>query len=305
MSDAHNNPMHGRTGEELEQILGQGSSQENSARWLTGELDKLLQNGFEESTDVDELDALLERLDDTVFDQPVDAAAFDAEDGLRRFHERLKEQQAGEGDQTAARSFGSSVQPYRKHGIFKTVLIAAAIGVLILGTTAQAMNWNIFERIAQWTSGLFGLRTEVVEVAEITANPLATGEERHYDTVREMLDEFGITAPLFPTWAPERFGEPDVYARNAKYGIRLYVEYNSGNNFLMIRAYEYDQTNSRDTEINVEGASLSAINGKYYYLMFDTNAEKAVWQNGCFECHVSGTVSREEMKQIVTSIDKG
>ena len=305
MSDAHNNPMHGRTGEELEQISGQGSSQENSAKWLTGELDKLLQSGFEESADVDELDALLERLDDTVSDQPVDATAFDAEEGLRRFHERLEEREAGEGDQTAARSFGSSVQPYRKHGIFKTVLIAAAIGTLILGTTAQAMNWNIFERIAQWTSELFGLRTEVIEVAEITANPLAPGEERHYDTVQEMLDEFGITVPLFPTWVPERFGEPNVSAVNVKYGLRLYVEYNAGNDFLMIRAYEADPTNPRETELDIAGATVSRINGQNVYCMADVNAKKAVWQNGCFECQAYGTVSREELKQIVSSIHKG
>ncbi|MBE6909548.1 MAG: hypothetical protein E7474_08285 [Ruminococcaceae bacterium] len=304
MSDAHNDPMHGRTGEELEQISGQGSSNENSARWLTGELDKLLQNGFGESVDVDELDALLDRLDEAVPDQP-DVAAFDAEEGLRRFHERLEEREAREGDQTAARSFGSSVQPYRKHGFFKTVLIAAAIGALILGTTAQAMNWNIFERIAQWTSELFGLRTEVVEVAEITANPLASGEERQYETVQEMLDEFGITAPLFPTWVPERFGASQISAANTKNVLSLYAEYSNKDEFLMIRAYEVDQSNSRDTEINVEGADLSAIYGRYYYFMSDTNVEKAVWQNGCFECHASGTVSREEMKQIVSSIDKG
>ncbi len=305
MSDAHNRPMQGRTGAEMEQIPGHGSSSGDSARRLTSELDKLLWDGSEESVDVDKLDALLDRLDEAVSEQPADAAAFDAEAGLRRFHKRLEAQNAGEGKPTAARRFDSSAQPYRRHRILKTVLIAAAIGALILGTTAQAMNWNLFDLIAQWTSELFGLRTEVVEVAEITANPLEPGEERQYATVQEMLDEFGVTAPLFPTWVPERFGEPQASAVNTKTGLTLVVSYSAGNDHLIFFAYEMDLENSRSTEISAEGAAISRINGNNYYLMSDVNTEKAIWQNGSFECQVYGTVSREELKQIVSSIYKG
>lgn len=303
MSDAHKDLTHGRIGDELEQIQRHTDSEENPTRRLTENLENLLGQDSEKDFNVDKLDGLLIELD--AADPISDAAAFDAEAGLRRFHERLSAQEAGEGKPSAARSFDSSASQHPKHRAFKPVLIAAALATLLLMTTAQAFHLNLFDLFARWSSELFGYSTTEAPVAEITRNPLTRGEERAYGSVQEMMDEFGVTAPLFPTWVPERFGEPTVHALNILMGLQLYVDYSTDAGALHVRAFTVEEKNLRDTQVNADGADSSRINGADYYFMSDNRAEKVIWRNGEFECRISGDVTREELEQIVSSINKG
>lgn len=304
MSYAHENPTHGRIGDELEQIQRHADSDGCSNRRLMDEMEKMLSQETDEDFNADRLDQLLAELD-AVDPIPTDAAAFDAEAGLKRFHDRQAVQQADEGEPTAARSFDSSASHHPKHRTYKVALIAAALISLLFVTTVQAAHLNIFDLIARWTSELFSFEATKTEVAEITRNPLARGEERTYDSIQEMLDEFGVTAPLFPTWVPERFGEPEVYARSVLSGLKLYADYSANGEELHIYAFVIDQGNTRDTEIREGNENLSVINGTDYYFVSDILAEKVVWQNGCFECRIYGNVTIGELEQIVSSIKKG
>ena len=117
-----------------------------------------------------------------------------------------------------------------------------------------------------------------------------------------MLEDFGITAPLLPTWAPERLGTPKVWAKQVSMGLRLYVEYEQGSDSLMTRCYQITKENLRTVEKDEENVVRYTYGGCSYYIVEDIETTKAIWQNGAFECNIAGTISKEEMKQMIRSI---
>ena len=299
MSDAHKESMHGRVEPKLEQISGHENPMSDSAKRLSDEMEKLLGQSPEELS-LDKLDEILDRLEQED-PLPNGADAFNAEAGLHRFQKRLASQTAGEGNSSATKRFPTSLAKRTGRKSLKIILLAAAIAVLLLAGTAQA--FNLFDLVAQWTSELFSFSTKtVVEEARISYEPLDQGEERFYDSVEDMMADFGITAPLFPTWVPERFKMESAYARNAVAGVRLYVDYRSEDRSLHFRACEIEQNNLRSTEIDTNGALKFRLNGSDFYLMTDTNTCKIAWQNGVFECRITGNVSQEEMLEMINSI---
>lgn len=271
---------------------------------LADELDDMFNDTTADDFNADKLDALFAAFSDELPLPDTDTVDVDA--SLARIYADCGTEDINDDNSvlSAARSSDSSRSQRSKRGILKTVLIAAALLALVFMTSVQAFGFDLFGLIARWTSEVFGFQSTPTAVAAIKQNPLAPGEERCYDSVQEMLDDFGITAPLFPTWVPERFGKPNIYARNIKPGLRLYIEYASDNETLLIAVNEMDRGDMRTTEVNI-GADPYWVNGTYVYLMSDTISEKAVWYNGNFECRIYGTVSREELEQIVSSIYEG
>ena len=298
MSDTSKNPAHGRTGDGWNQI--QKHEDAERVKTLSGELENYLNSATEENANMDKLDGILSELE-KISPLP-DGDAFDAERGLERFRERLAPREAAESEPPAEKDIiSSSLRRSKKRAISRVLLIAAVL-TLILATTAQAFRVvDIFDLFARWSSEVFGFRKENTEYAEIMKRPLAIGETREYASVQEMLDDFGITAPLFPTWVPERFGEPTVCAINLDKKICFYVDFGKGEDHLHIRTYEIVQA-LHYTEKDVRDFESERINGTAFYFMSDINAEKVAWQNGQLECKLYGTVTRDEMKQIIYSI---
>ena len=180
--------------------------------------------------------------------------------------------------------------------------------VLLFATSAQAFHFNVFDLFARWTSEIFHLDNRPAAVAQVTRNPLVDREERTYDSVEDMLSEFGITAPLFPTWVPERFTSPEISAANIESGLRLYISYTGDGTgaFLKIKANQIHPTNVKDIEKDPSVTVSKQINSTHYYFMSDVEGrEKVIWQNGEFECNITGTITRDEMEQIISSIEKG
>lgn len=298
MSDTNKNPAQGRTGDGWNQI--QKHEDAERVKTLSGELENYLNSATEENANMDKLDGILSELE-RVSPFP-DGDAFDAERGLERFHERLRAREADESEPPAEKDIISSSLQHSKKRTISRVLLIAAVLTLILATTAQAFRVvDIFDLFARWSSEIFGFQKEKTEYAEIMKRPLAVGEKREYASVQELLDDFGITAPLFPTWLPERFGEPTVYAKIIDKKICFIVDFGKEEDHLHIRAYEIVQA-LHDTEKDVRASESERVNGITFYFVSDINTEKVAWQNGQLECKLYGTVTRDEMKQIIYSI---
>ena len=306
MSETFKSPSQGRTGDERAQI--QGHKDAERVREPSDKLADFLNNATEESIDVTELDSILSELAQT---SPLpEGDAFDVEQGLRRFRQRLDAGSASEGGQAAETSFVSSSLPGSKKHRLPRVFLITAVLTLILATAASSSRFDFFGQFTRWTAETFGFGTHETEFAEMTKQPLGYREKREYESVQALCDDFGITAPLFPTWVPERFGEPTVMAMNARRGISFQIDYGDAKEQLHILAYEIT-ANMRDTEIDTYSADFELIHGITYYFVSDDNAdrgfslEKVVWQNGQFECRITGTTTRDEMKQIIYSINEG
>lgn len=301
MSDARKELPFGRGDSDLEQILGHSGSNMDSTDRLTDELIDLLDNASETEFDSERFDSLLGALDK---DDPLpDPDAFDAQKGLERFYKRHSDAFAADRESAATSSISSSRPNHRR---LPRLFLIAAVLVLLFASSAQAFHFNVFDLFARWTSEIFHLDNRPAAVAQVTRNPLVDREERTYDSVEDMLTEFGITAPLFPTWVPERFAAPEIGASYASSGLRFYTSYGDNESFLMIKAVQTNPINSKDVEKDQAEAESKHINGTLYYFLSDVGgAEKVIWQNGEFECEIVGIVTQDEMEQIISSIEKG
>ena len=306
MSETFENRAQGRLRDKQAQI--QGHTDADRVQLLSDELDDFLTHATEENADVDKLDGILSALEQA---SPLpEGDAFDPKAGLARFHERLASDQTDESKDAAENDFVSSSLTRSKRRSISRVLLIAAILTLVLATAASSSRYDFFGQFTRWTEEVFGFETHEPQVAEITRRPLAYRETREYASVQELLDDFGITGPLFPTWVPERFGEPVVIANNSKKGLTFQIDYGTDTEQLHIRVREIT-SNMRDTEKDYSDVDIWRIHGVDFYFMSDENdgrsfdAEKVAWQNGVLECKLYGTVIRKEMKQIIQSVYEG
>lgn len=300
MSDARKELPFGRDGKDLEQILRHSDLDENPINRLSDELIDLIDHANEQEFDSDRLYAVLAALDQ---DDPLpDSDTLDARKALARFNQRNQKTFA-EGEESAATGSISSLSRLKRR--LPRLLLIAAVLVMLFATTAQAFHFNIFDLFARWTSDIFNFDTAPTEVAQITRNPLAEGETRTYDSVEDMLNDFGITAALFPTWIPERFEEKRISAVNALSGLRLYADYVTNDSYLNIIVSKVPTSNAKDVEKDLNEIESLWINDNRFYFLCDQGFEKVIWQNGEFECLIYGTVTRDEMEQIISSIEKG
>lgn len=303
MSDARKELPFGRGDSDLEQILRHTDPNTDSTDRLTDELIGLLDNASETEFDSEHFDSLLDALDSS--DPLPDPDAFDAKKGLERFYERHTDAFTADRESAATSSISSSRPNHRR---LPKLLLIAAVLILLFASSAQAFHFNVFDLFARWTSEIFHLDNRPAAVAQVTRNPLERNEVRTYDSVEDMLSEFDITVPLFPTWVPERFTAPEIGVTDTEFGLRLYISYtdNGLESFLKVKANQASPINSKDVEKDRSDAVSKHINGTLYYFMSDVGGrEKVIWQNGEFECNITGTVTRDEMEQIISSIEKG
>lgn len=300
MSDARKELSFGRDGCDLEQILRHMDLDQNPTDRLSDELIDLIDHADEQKFDSDRLDSILDALDQDNLGS--DSDALDAQKALDRFYQRNQKTFAEGGESAATGSISSSSRLKRR---LPRLLLIAAILVMLFATTAQAFHFNIFDLFARWTSDIFNFDTAPTEVARVTRNPLGENETRTYDSVEDMLNDFRITAPLFPMWIPERFEAKELYATNVSYGLRLYADYVANDSYLHVIANKVSSSNAKDIEKDSLTAEALTINNSRYYFISGQDYEKVIWQNGEFECLIYGTVTRDEMEQIISSIEKG
>lgn len=299
MPHARKDPI-GRIGDDLEQIQRYLDQEPDPAVRLKDQLADLILSADEQSFDSDQLDALLSALEE--HDPLPEEELPNAHESLRAFRQEhaslfngVEQQSARTSDHLPKR------RPIRRK--LAVLLPLTAVIVILLGSvSAQALGFDLFGLLARWSSEIFHFAEAPVAYAEITKNPLAENEGRTYSSPQAMLEDFGITAPLLPTWAPERLGTPKVWAKQVSMGLRLYVEYEQGSDSLMTRCYQITKENLRTVEKDEENVVRYTYGGCSYYIVEDIETTKAIWQNGAFECNIAGTISKEEMKQMIRSI---
>ena len=299
MPHARKDPI-GRIGDDLEQIQRYLDQDADPAVQLKDQLADLILSADEQSFDSDQLDALLSALEEQ---EPFPEEELpNAAESLRAFHQEHASLFSGVEQQSARTSDHlPEKRPVRRK--FAVILpLTAAIVILLGSVSAHAMGFDLFGLLARWSSEIFHFAEAPISYAEITKNPLAENEERTYSSPQAMLEDFGITAPLLPTWAPERLGTPKVWATNVSAGLRLYVEYEQGGDSLMIRCNQITKEDPKTVEKDEKNVVRYAYGGCTYFIAEDITNTKAIWQNGAFECKITGTVSKEEMKQMIRSI---
>lgn len=188
----------------------------------------------------------------------------------------------------------------------RRVVILAAVLVLVVSAVSVQAFGNVFQRVAQWTSQIFRLTPEraAEDSARLTHNDMAPDESRTYGSVAEMIEDLGVRGQLFPNWVPERFGEPtDCGAAELDSGTRLRVMYEAGDDWLSLSYYDISRDdNTIVIEKGQAAAEMWTYGGIPHYHISDMDLEKVTWVDGDIQGVITGSVSREELQQIVASI---
>lgn len=300
MSEAQKNPVSGGAGEHLEQIRDHLDSSQDLKERLQDELVELLLQPEEEDTDSGRLDALLAALEE--IDPAPEDGMLDTEESLKRFHERHAELFSGDEASSAGASEASPENRRSRIAVFRLAFVAVVLVFFIGSVAAQAMGLNVFGTVARWSSERFWFQSEEVPYATIRFRPLEEGEEATYDTLEEAVDTFGITAPIAPTWIPERFTLTGVTAAKEEGGILIYADYECDDGYLQIRYNETANGNFRVFEKDETYMGIYTSGKICHYLMSDLGRQKVFWQNGELECQMFGSVSEQEIKDIIDSI---
>lgn len=283
--------LRGGKGRDMAQIYQHLRSKDSTE--LTDELAELTEEITSGSCDLELLNAYLEVLDEK------DPLPFeiDPEESLAAFHEKhgLLEEE-----------LSSPRRKRPKSPRFPTKAAASIAAVLICGSVlAQACGVNIWGTIARFTSETFHMEKAEVPYAEITIHPIAEGDSAEYDSLQDAVSAFGITDPLAPTWVPERFGSPDVHVEYKSSGICIFADYETEKDSLSIRFNESSRSTQRMVEKDSSPDISHICRGIDHHIVVDQSLVKVSWSNGVFECHMSGTMTEKEAREIIDSIYKG
>lgn len=260
---------------------------------LTDELAALTEDAANGKCDLELIDAYLEILDEKA---PLPFEA-DPQEALSAFHEKhgLLETETSAPRRRRPRS---PRFPIKAAALFAAVLVCGSM-------IAQAYGINIWGTIARVTSETFRMEKAEVPYAEVTTHPIAQGESAEYGSLLEAVEAFGITAPIAPTWIPERFGTPKVYAEYKASGVYIYADYETTTDILKIRFNESARATQRTVEKDSVADSSYFRNNTNHYIVVDQSLAKVTWNNGVFECRISGNITMEEARGIIDSIYEG
>lgn len=257
---------------------------------LTDELAALTEDAANGKCDLELIDAYLEILDEKA---PLPFEA-DPQEALSAFHEKhgLLETETSAPRRRRPRS---PRFPIKAAALFAAVLVCGSM-------IAQAYGINIWGTIARVTSETFRMEKMEVPYAEVTTYPIAQGESAEYDSLLEAVEAFGITAPIAPTWIPERFGTPGAHAIYEASGICIYMDYEAEKDFLIIRFTESSRATQQIVEKDSAPDSSYFRNNVNHHIVVDQSLAKITWSNGVFECRISGSITAEEARKIIDSI---
>ncbi len=178
------------------------------------------------------------------------------------------------------------------------VSFAAAVTVL-LGSmvAAQAAGVDIFGNLARWTDEHFVfLRTS--DVGSLSPEYLAQ--------VSAELNDNRLPHDLYPAWWPERFtfDGTDSWDNNISNGVDIIFQADSGEVFSFC-AERYAEDFDMETvwyEKDETPPELYTKNDRTFYILSNIDTMTAVYSDGPLAITIGGSLSVDEMKQIIDSI---
>ena len=186
----------------------------------------------------------------------------------------------------------------------KRLVAAAAIIILIFSgsITAKAFGFDLWEIIVKWTQETFhfGYVSDSNDISSPEVeNPLV------FTGLRNSLETYEISAEILPTWIPDGYVETDIKVFDTPKQRQITARYEL--NDKMIKIWIADYLDASPSQIEQSGSILEIyeVNNIKYYIVENEDQLRAAWIVGTYECYISGSLSIEELKTMINSIQKG
>lgn len=199
----------------------------------------------------------------------------------------------------------------RRRVLRRRVLAAALLTLLIASLAIPVAGYdNLLEMIGHWTSEQFTFLT--ADRADET--DLITDDEDSAETdvgaeLRQVLQEYGVTENVVPTWMPDGFelmGDISVQEYSDFEKIEIFASYSDDNDSCtisiiqssdLVQGYTYEKASDLP-EVYFSG------NVKHYIIQ-NTDTTIAAWYIGKLECSINTSLPKSELKRVIDSIYQG
>lgn len=263
------------------------------------ELEAISEDSFSEN----KLDAILSDLDEIASQE----TPFDVEKSLSIVHQRFSAY--SETSMISSQDFDSECKPLTllpsKRRFSKLATIAAAIAIAFISLTGlQVAGFDILGGLVHWTQETFrfGSPSRTAE-ASIGTYPIGIDEEAYYDSFYDALHAFEVTGTAAPTWLPDKFEHTETIAMRDISNTIIHSTFTNGDRYLFISLWEVTDS---PVQHEKDDSSIEVLiwNDITYYLLSNLESESAVWQTGKLEGSIFGNISRDELKEIIYSMNE-
>lgn len=277
-------------------------NQGNRPAWeemTTQELDDLLwrdfaadQEGFLDPADIL---AMTEVINSREEDTPTDA---DVQAAWETFRARIREEEntPTEGIPEEAPVAVPFAKPEKKKPGRKKLRWAVAAAAVVCLLAVPALGGDGMENLVQWTERHFSF---------LPQNNLP--QERPgavtYAEVQETVTQLTIQ-PVLPNWYPEGTVLEDLEVSEMFDGTNVNVSFSLKDKefSLNIEVYDLEQIGTTKYEKNEGPVETYYVNRIPHYIMGNMEKHIVTWQNGNTENSIRGSLTEEELKQMIDSI---
>ena len=177
--------------------------------------------------------------------------------------------------------------------------MAAVVAVFFCVTiTASAFGLNLFGFTPWWDQEQF-----IFQPDDSDFNAPISSDSIPYVDLEMLLADHGIMANLTPQWIPEGYVFESIteYTEDGQYIFSAYHVHGDDTIRLFIQLLDSTQTPIYEKDENP--VELYTTDGTDYYIFTNIDHFVAVGVKDSFQIHISGPITREEIKQMLDSIE--
>ena len=179
----------------------------------------------------------------------------------------------------------------RKHfqTLLRVAVVAAVVIMLLVGVTyaAGALGYDLWGWIPVW------------DADEVHFVP-RTQEPEIVSTISTALDQLGIDELLYPTWLPAGFmlTESRIDTEQSIY----HEAYSNNDRHLTITIMPISNFSATVYQKGENPPKEYVVGNKVHYFVDNENTIMAIWNTKDYSTLISGNITEEEMKKIVSSV---
>ena len=185
---------------------------------------------------------------------------------------------------------------------FRRIAAIAACLVLVFSfaTSANAFCFrDVWNAVVTWAQETFSFSMGV-EVSEPKVD-----SELEYESLQEILNRNNRDGSIIPTYIPDGYELAEIITDETPLQETYIAVYTFNDKFLKITVQSYLTKFPEQIEKSNELVEIITMDTVEYYIFFNNNQTRAAWVTDTYECNISGTISQEEIKLMITSIEKG